>query len=62
MKRSLFISGIASCMLFLAFLGAFAQAPFKVACVGNSITEGKGLSKTYPAVLQELLGEDYEST
>jgi len=36
----------------------------RVACVGNSITEGYGLKAprqdSYPAVLQRLLGEDYE--
>lgn len=39
---------------------ATAQQGIKVACVGNSITEGAGLEKTYPQVLQELLGEGYE--
>ncbi|AHM60882.1 hypothetical protein D770_13140 [Flammeovirgaceae bacterium 311] len=28
--------------------------------MGNSITEGYGLEKTYPQVLQQLLGEQYE--
>lgn len=36
----------------------------KIACVGNSITEGAGidnpLENGYPAQLQELLGADYE--
>ena len=36
----------------------------KIACVGNSITEGFGLEnpsqESYPAVLQSLLGDDYE--
>lgn len=36
------------------------DSQLKVACVGNSITEGAGLTKTYPDVLQELLGESYE--
>ncbi len=56
--------GIAS-LFTLAFLvqfsfGALAQQKVKVACVGNSITEGAGLRVTYPAALQELLGEAYE--
>ena len=38
--------------------------PVKVACLGNSITAGLGTSdmatKAYPAVLQRLLGDDYE--
>lgn len=36
----------------------------KVACIGNSITEGVGTSdpstKAYPAVLQKLLGKEFE--
>src|SRR5690606_33169468 len=36
------------------------DSALKVACVGNSITEGAGLTKTYPDVLQELLGDSYE--
>ncbi len=38
--------------------------PIRVACLGNSITEGAGTSdpatKAYPAVLQRLLGDGYE--
>ncbi len=35
--------------------------PIRVACVGDSITEGLGVDKeqAYPAVLQSLLGESY---
>lgn len=50
----------------IAFLvccsAAMAQAKIKVACVGNSITEGARLpaGKTYPEQLQQLLGEAYE--
>jgi lysophospholipase L1-like esterase len=40
-----------------------AEAPLKVACVGDSITEGAGLAnpaeESYPAQLQELLGDEY---
>mgnify|MGYP000754981184 FL=1 len=45
---------------------AFSQTTQKVriACVGNSITEGYGLadpkSESYPSILQELLGEKYD--
>ena len=63
MKRQLTIAGSALAMLLLCTIQAFAKAPeqkIKVACVGNSITEGAGLTKTYPDVLQELLGEAYE--
>ena len=52
--------------LFLVF-GTFAskaQNPTKVACVGNSITYGAGISDrandSYPAHLQKLLGQSYE--
>jgi len=53
------------------FLGAFAFAiltcaystPVKIACVGDSITEGSGLTspatQSYPARLQRLLGTNY---
>lgn len=44
----------------LGTLDTLAQDKIKVACVGNSITEGIGLSKPYPTALQELLGEQYE--
>lgn len=39
------------------------QDAIRVACVGNSITDGSGIDLTYkygyPAVLQEILGEGY---
>lgn len=43
----------------------FSQAKvIKVACIGNSITDGSGLKNqatdAYPAVLQRLLGDGYE--
>ena len=38
---------------------ALALSGIKVACVGNSITEGANLKKTYPEVLQDQLGEEY---
>lgn len=50
---------ITACICLLAVAGTHAQA-VKVACVGNSITEGAGLDKTYPEALQELLGDEYE--
>ncbi|PWJ62506.1 MULTISPECIES: GDSL-type esterase/lipase family protein [unclassified Fibrobacter] len=46
-----------------AFLTINAQAITKVACVGNSITEGYGLNwndKKYPDHLQEFLGSEYQ--
>lgn len=42
----------------------FAQKTIKVACVGNSITYGAGIvnreKNSYPAQLQEYLGDNYE--
>ncbi len=48
-----------------AVYGKIPQKPtIKVACIGNSITEGVGTSdpatKSYPAVLQNMLGDGYE--
>ncbi|GAA4438715.1 hypothetical protein GCM10023188_34470 [Pontibacter saemangeumensis] len=60
MKKQLSIPVLVCLFLLLNALPAFAQSKVKVACVGNSITEGSGLQKTYPQVLQELLGEQYE--
>jgi lysophospholipase L1-like esterase len=43
-------------------MSAFAQ-PAKIACVGNSITEGSGIpdkvNDSWPAQLQKLLGDEY---
>jgi acyl-CoA thioesterase I len=40
------------------------QSKIKVACIGNSITEGAGIveDQRYPSVLQKLLGDKYEVT
>lgn len=51
--------------IFLALTSALSAAtPTKVACVGNSITEGYKLenpaTESYPSQLAVLLGEDYE--
>jgi len=59
MKKS-FSFFFALVLLVLVTLQGQAQSKIKVACVGNSITEGYGLAKTYPMVLQELLGDAYE--
>lgn len=56
------------CLLTLIFpltlLAQKEEKVIRVACVGNSITEGFGLehpeTESYPAVLQRLLGEGYE--
>lgn len=50
-------------LLILALISfAFSQTNIKVACVGNSITQGPGREnpESYPLQLQEILGEDYE--
>ena len=41
---------------------SFAQTKIKVACVGNSITQGPGRENpdSYPLQLQEILGEAYD--
>lgn len=50
-------------LLFFACLSSCEQRILKVACVGDSITEGYGLenpeAEAYPAVLQSFLGEKY---
>jgi len=58
MKRTLILT---LCVCFCAV--SFAQKRVKVACVGNSITYGIGVAdpdkESYPARLQQLLGEGY---
>jgi acyl-CoA thioesterase-1 len=50
-------------LLALFSLLSITAAPIKIACVGDSITEGAGLSnpstQSYPARLQKLLGTNY---
>jgi lysophospholipase L1-like esterase len=42
----------------------FAQSPVKIACIGNSITQGPGRDNpdSYPGQLQALLGDAYQVT
>ncbi|MFC6997564.1 GDSL-type esterase/lipase family protein [Rufibacter roseus] len=47
-------------ILLLVGLQTQAQDRIKIACVGNSITEGYGLKVTYPQALQQMLGDAYE--
>ncbi len=50
-------------IVFLAFASVtFAQSPIKVACVGNSITQGPGRDNpdSYPLQMQAILGDAYE--
>lgn len=51
----------ASFLLLLLTMSARAAQPVKVACVGDSITQGVGAQrgKSYPSQLQELLGDGY---
>ncbi len=46
----------------LASISLFAQEPIKVACVGNSITQGPGRDNpdSYPLQMQTILGDSYE--
>lgn len=45
-----------------SLMTARAAEPIKVACVGDSITQGAGAAKgkSYPSQLQELLGDKYK--
>lgn len=49
-------------VLFSLFVVTAAEEPTKVACVGDSITQGAGAErgKSYPDQLQALLGEKYK--
>jgi len=49
-------------MFLLLISIAFPQAKIKIACVGNSITQGPGRENpdSYPLQLQEILGEAYD--
>lgn len=55
----LFINGLSG----LHFKNEFSEGQIKVACVGDSITYGHGVTpwhkNNYPAVLQNLLGDSY---
>ena len=46
-------------ILVLSFAAGSLSAQIKVACVGNSITEGWGGNPSYVPTLQKLLGTDY---
>ncbi|WP_460924102.1 GDSL-type esterase/lipase family protein [Pontibacter brevis] len=60
MKRHITCLAFAIAFLLLYSNQIHAQSKVKIACVGNSITEGAGLKQTYPDVLQILLGDEYE--
>lgn len=52
------------CSVCLTFLNACTSDPVKIACIGDSITEGSGIeyqSKySYPVILSEYLGNKYQ--
>lgn len=54
---------LTSLLLCLCAFLSVSMAQIRVACVGNSITEGHGLAdpatEAYPGVLQRLLGNDF---
>lgn len=60
MKKSILITAL----LLVSSVILYAQETIKVACVGNSITFGAGIkdrdTNSYPAVLGQLLGSDYD--
>ena len=58
MKNLLFLS----VFLFVISLSGSAQSKIKVACVGNSITQGPGRDNpdSYPLQMQSILGDKYE--
>ena len=43
----------------ITFLAILALAPIRIACIGDSITEGRGGMNSYPAQLQKILGSKY---
>lgn len=53
---------LTSALTLTFFAAVCAEAAIKVACVGNSITEGYGIwdKKKYPEHLQDMLGSDYQ--
>lgn len=63
MKKIKFISAIVLLSNLLS-INSNAATPIRVVCVGNSITEGSGLSnaasEAYPVLLKNLLGSNYE--
>lgn len=62
MRRNLLV--LAVILISCSLIGLGQQQEIKIACVGNSITFGSGISNrdqhSYPAQLQYWLGDDYE--
>ncbi len=60
MKKTL-INSLLFSVLFISFSLLHAQVnKIRIACVGNSITQGSGGVNTYPAQLGKLLGSHYD--
>lgn len=61
MKNRSLLAGFCATLFSLLTVSA-ADAPLKVACVGDSITQGAGAErgKSYPDQLQALLGDKYK--
>lgn len=57
MKKIVFLS----ILLCLIYMETSAQGPIKIACIGNSITEGPGRDNpdSYPHIMGQLLGKAY---
>lgn len=64
MKKKIFVLLLVVFVFSLWLSAAPKQPKIKVACVGNSITFGAGLSNqardSYPSVLGQMLGKEYE--
>ena len=62
--RSLSLKLVVSSLFLITVFILNAATPIRVACVGNSVTYGLGIDNreknSYPAQLQQLLGEEYE--
>lgn len=62
-KKTTKMKKILLSLLMLTFIAlhVHAQSPIKVACVGNSITQGPGRNhpNSWPLLMQEVLGDDY---
>ncbi|MBF0431050.1 MAG: alpha/beta hydrolase fold domain-containing protein [Fibrobacteria bacterium] len=52
------VPGLVFCLLF--FVAGQIQAQIKIACVGNSITEGYGTKEKYVDLLNQKLGRGYQ--
>lgn len=62
MKKHTFLRLLFASVCAPAFLHAAEPTPIRVACIGDSITQGSGAAKgkSYPSQLQELLGKEWQ--